>query len=212
MKYKLRNNYPLNANTALQAILIDRGVKDIEGFLNPSEKCELNPYDLENIEAAAAMLLKHLRANNGILFVIDCDCDGFTSSAILWLYIKNIFPDAKLDFIVHEHKQHGLNDLIGKIEANLNDSNYKLVICPDAASYDVKEHERLYELNIDCLILDHHSLLLDDDGNPIVSDFQNTIVVNNQLSEKYENKSLCGAGVVYKFCEVLDNTLGIKKA
>ena len=28
----------------------------------------------------------------------------------------------------------------------------------------------------------------------------------------YINKSLCGAGVVYKFCEVLDAKLGIKQA
>jgi single-stranded-DNA-specific exonuclease len=209
MKYKLRNNYPLDANIALEYILQDRGVIDIEGFLNPSEKCELNPYDLDNITIAAEMLLKHLRANNSIVFVVDCDCDGFTSSSILWLYIKNIFPDADLDFIVHEHKQHGLSDLIELIE---NKPSCKLVICPDAASYDIKEHERLYELGIDCLILDHHSLLLDDDGNPIISDFKNTIIVNNQLSEKYNNKSLCGAGVVYKFCEVLDDILGIKKA
>ena len=92
MKYKLRNNYPTNPAAALPAILIDRGVKDIDKFLNPSFACELNPYDLEHIEEGAEMLLRHLRANNSILFVVDADCDGFTSSAILWLYIKNIFP------------------------------------------------------------------------------------------------------------------------
>lgn len=40
----------------------------------------------------------------------------------------------------------------------------------------------------------------------------NTVVVNNQLSSEYLNKSLCGAGVVYKFCEVLDDMLGIVQA
>ena len=32
----------------------------------------------------------------------------------------------------------------------------------------------------------------------------NTIVVNNQLSENYSNKSLCGAGVTYEFLRALD--------
>ena len=92
MKYKLRNQYPIDPSQALIAILSDRGVKEIDKFLNPSFECELNPYDLDNIEAGAEMLLNHLRNNDSILIVIDQDCDGFTSSAILWLYIKAIFP------------------------------------------------------------------------------------------------------------------------
>ena len=137
------------------------------------------------------------------------DCDGFTSSSILWLYIKHIFPKANLNFTLHEHKQHGLDDKIDWLET-LNDID--LVICPDSASYDVEEHARLADLNIDCLVLDHHEQLYDTDGNPVISTAPNTVIVNNQLSPHYENKSLCGAGVVYKFCEVLDEILGIHQA
>ena len=207
MKYKLRNNYSTNPDDALISILKDRGVQDINNFLNPSFACELNPYDLENIEAGVELLLKHLRANNNILFIIDADADGFTSSAILWLYIKSIFPHANLNFKVHEHKQHGLNDMIDDIEF---DPQWQLVICPDSASYDVKEHTRLEQLGIDCLILDHHEQLYDDNGMPVISTAKNTIIINNQLSSKYLNKSLCGAGITYKFCEVLDDVLGVE--
>lgn len=135
-------------------------------------------------------------------------CDGFTSSSILWLYIKTIFPNAILSFTLHEHKQHGLDDKIDWIE----DQNFDLVLCPDAASYDVEEHKRLGELGIDCICLDHHLQVYDSDGNPIISTEPRTIVVNNQLSPRYLNKSLCGAGVVYKFCEVLDSLIGINLA
>ncbi len=207
MKYRLKKNYPTNPDEALPAILADRGVKEIEKFLNPSFACELNPYDLENIEAGVEMLLRHLRANSSILFIVDADADGFTSSSILWLYIKSIFPQADLSFKVHEHKQHGLNDMIDIIEDN---PYCNLVICPDSASYDVKEHQRLADLGIDCLVLDHHEQLYDDAGNPVISTAPNTIIINNQLSPKYANKSLCGAGVTYKFCEVLDDTLGVE--
>ena len=207
MKYKLRNNYTTNPELALSDILKDRGVTDIEKFLQPSFSCELNPYDLDNIEAAAELLLKHLRENNDILFIVDADADGFTSSSILWLYCKSIFPNANLNFKVHEHKQHGLSDMIDLIEDN---PIYNLVICPDSASYDVNEHQRLADLGIDCLVLDHHEQLYDDNGNPVISTAPNTIIINNQLSKKYNNKSLCGAGVVYKFCEVLDDILGVE--
>ena len=209
MNYRLRKNYTQNPDYALQEILMDRGVKDIENFLYPTSQCELDPYNLEKIDLGADMLLRHLRANNKIMFIVDADADGFTSSSILWLYIKHIFPNANLDFTVHEHKQHGLDDKIDWLET-LDDIN--LVICPDSASYDVEEHQRLADLNIDCLVLDHHEQLYDVNGNPVISTAPNTIVINNQLSPHYENKSLCGAGVVYKFCEVLDEILGIRQA
>lgn len=209
MIYRLRNNYTTNPDHALQEILIDRGVKDIENFLYPTSSCELDPHGLENIDLAADMLLRHLRANSKIMFIVDSDADGVTSSSILWLYIKHIFSKANLNFTMHEHKQHGLDDKIDWLET-LDDIN--LVICPDSASYDVKEHQRLADLGIDCLVLDHHEQLYDTDGNPVISTAPNTIVVNNQLSPHYENKSLCGAGIVYKFCEVLDEILGIHQA
>ena len=177
--------------------------------MHPSSACELNPYDLENIEAAAERLLYHLRKNSKILFIVDADCDGFTSSSILWLYIKHLFPDAKLEFTVHEHKQHGLDD---KVDWITDEARWDLVIVPDAGSYDVEEHRALGELGIDVIVIDHHEQLYDDKGNPVVADCPNTIVVNNQLSPNYSNKSLCGAGMVYKFCEVLDNILGIQQA
>ena len=100
------------------------------------------------------MLLKHLENDDEILILVDADADGYTSAAIIWLYIKEVFPNSKLSFIVHEHKQHGLND---KVEWIASQIKYKLVIVPDASSFDVEEHRKLHELGIDCVILDHHA-------------------------------------------------------
>lgn len=210
MKYKLRKKYSTNPNNALQEILQDRGVEDIDNFMNPrAETCELDPHRLKNIDAAVNMLLNHLRRGSSILFNIDPDADGFTSSAIIWLYIKHIFPDAKLEFMVHDHKQHGLDDKVNWI---CDEARWDLVICPDSSSYDIQEHRMLGELGMDVLVLDHHEQLYDSQGNPVISDLPNTIIVNNQLSSDYPNKTLCGAGIVYKFCEALDEMLGIEQA
>lgn len=208
MKYRLRANYTQEPMLALYEILASRGVTDIDNFVHPSRSCELDPHDLANIDKAADLLLKHLRENSKILFIVDADADGFTSSAVLWLYVKHIFPQANLDFTVHEHKQHGLNDKIDWIE----EQQYNLVICPDAASFDIIEHKRLWECGIDCICLDHHTAPKDNDDQIILPNPQYAVVVNNQLSPRYRNKSLCGAGVVYKFCEVLDEILGISQA
>ena len=72
MRYKLRNNYTTNPDQALKEILIDRGVKNIDNFLHPTrESCELNPHNLHNIKKGAEMLLKHLRNNHKVLFLVD---------------------------------------------------------------------------------------------------------------------------------------------
>ena len=209
MRYRLRKEYSTNPDKALKELLQDRGVQDIEQFMNPSILCENDPYQLKNIDTAAEMLLHHLREKHKILFIVDADTDGFTSSAILWLYIKHIFPEIELEFTVHDHKQHGLND---KVDWITDEARWDLVILPDAGSYDVKEHRLLGEMGMDVICLDHHEQLYDDKGNPVTSNLPTTIVVNNQLSPDYPNKSLCGAGVVYKFCEVLDAKLGIDQA
>ena len=61
MKYRLRKEYSTNPDKALKELLQDRGVTDIENFLNPTKDCELNPHYLENIDAAAERLLYHLQ-------------------------------------------------------------------------------------------------------------------------------------------------------
>lgn len=71
MNYRLRKQYTTNPEKALSEILIDRGVQDINNFLFPTAECELDPYRLENIDLAAEMLLRHLRANSKIMFIVD---------------------------------------------------------------------------------------------------------------------------------------------
>ena len=71
MNYKLRDgNRQVNIETCLEDILTLRGVEDIESFLNPTKDCELNPFNLENIEEGAEMLLHHLRGKSKICFII----------------------------------------------------------------------------------------------------------------------------------------------
>ena len=109
---------------------------------------------MDYIDVAADCLINHLNNDSKILIVIDADADGFTSSSIMWLYIKRLYPDAQLEFTIHTHKQHGLDD---KIDWIVDENRWNLILVPDAGSYDVSEHERIDELGIDCIVLDHHS-------------------------------------------------------
>lgn len=195
MNYKLLHNLPHDPQTCLGWLLDARGIEDIEGYVYPSKKYELDPLLLDNIEEGIELLLKHLKANSNILLVVDSDTDGVCSAAMMWLYIKHFFPNAMLDYVCHEHKSHGLDDIISEVL----ESDYDLIICPDASSFDFEEHRLLKEAGKDVLVIDHHDA-------PSYS--ENAVVINNQLSEKYTNKFLCGAGVVYKFLCAADKYFG----
>jgi single-stranded-DNA-specific exonuclease len=130
------------------------------------------------------------------------DMDGFTSASMMYLYLKKVNPSLCIDYFLHTGKQHGLADMMDRI---LNAEIVPdLVIIPDAASNDYEFHRVLKEKNIDVVLADHHEC---DQGYS-----ESAIVVNNQLSEQYPNKSLCGAGVVYKLLCCLDDLLNVHYA
>lgn len=184
----------INPNyTATEQILTNRGIPydKINAYLNTTDS-DINSFlDLNNMEAAIKMLFKHLKSNSRILIQVDSDVDGFTSAALLYNYLRANYPNARIDYQVHDQKRHGL-DMVDSIYQN----KYDLIIVPDAGSNEYEKHKVLKDLNIDCLILDHHD-------TPYESEF--ALVVNNQLSERYKNKDLSGVGIVWQLCRAMDH-------
>lgn len=197
MKCKIVNeNYKSNYTDKL---LVSRGLSpdNLEKFYNPTIDLLQAPAALTNIAQGVNMLLKHIAEPSNIAIVVDSDVDGFTSSAILYQYIKMIAPNIAIKYFLHKGKGHGLSDTINDI---LDDEmNFGLVVLPDAGSNDDKYHLKLKENGIDCLVLDHHIL------EPDTELIDNTIIINNQTSDKYKNKDLSGAGVTWQFCRFIDS-------
>ncbi len=151
------------------------------------------------MQEGAQLLAKHIALNSHFMIIIDSDCDGYCSAALFLNYFNRHFPawiQNNAIYKTHEGKEHGLND---QDFVEYLDNNIKLVIMPDAASNDLDEHKKLQELGIDCLVLDHH--MADCGYSPYAC------VINNQLSESYPTKSLCGADIVYKFCQYFDTIM-----
>lgn len=134
------------------------------------------------------------------MIIVDCDCDGYTSAALLINYLYKIFPtwvNNHLKWIMHDSKQHGLSDCIDKIS-----NYYSLIICPDSSSNDYRYHTDLFHKGIGVLVLDHHLA-------PKISDY--AIIINNQLSN-YPNKELSGVGITWQFCRYIDSILNANYA
>ena len=204
MRYQLIK--PINENySVIQQILTNRNIPidKINDYLFTSDADIAPPEALgqSQLRQAAAALISTISKQGKTLVIVDSDCDGFTSSAILINYLHDFFPSwvqTKLNYIFHEGKQHGLNDHI----LNILKQNYELVIVPDAGSNDSDECTCLFKQGAKIIVLDHH---LCDIQNP------NAIVINNQLSD-YPNKDFSGAGVVWQFCRYLDKLLKVSNA
>ena len=184
--------------TRIETILRNRGIDDIEHYLNTTDADILSPTLLANIDNGIEMLIRHIKNNDKIYVLADEDCDGYTSTATLINYLHRLFPsyvENNLSYGVHEKKTHGI--VIEDIPSDIG-----LLIVPDASSNEYDIHKHFYDLGIDILILDHHEA-------PELSSY--ACVINNQLCD-YPNKAYSGVGIVYKFCCRIDEILGTEYA
>lgn len=191
MQYKLYDKGNNNTSNLLKEVLNNREIEDYDKYLNLDDSVVI-PYEyLGNIENAVEMFMKHFNKKNKIGILVDEDPDGYCSSAMMYLYIKRMDENYPVEYILHtKAKAHGLSDDV------IIPKDVQLLIIPDAGTNDVKECKALSDSGIEVLILDHHEK---EEDNPYA------LIVNNQISDKYLNKNLCGAGVVYRFLQALDS-------
>lgn len=186
MKVVVKNKH-FNIDTWFKDKLMDLGVYDTKSFLELNESCVDSPDLYDNMNVGLEML----DSSDSIGLLVDCDVDGETSAAEMYLYCERIDKPIKKLFF-HSGKQHGLSDVMNEV---LN-TGIDLIIIPDAGTNDFECHKILKENGIDVLVLDHHEC------NEGYSSY--ACVINNQLSDNVKNKHLSGAGVVYKFIEYCD--------
>ena len=203
MKTKLVNK-DIRSNYTNE-LLMERGLseEELNYFLNvPDASALQEALNLDNLGQALEMFCSMVKTDGSICVVVDSDVDGFTSAAIFIQYLRKFSKDVEVIPILHEGKGHGLSDTIDTIFDYINKGhNIKYVVLPDSSSNDYEYHERLGAEDIECLILDHHIV------EPDTKFSQWAVIVNNQLSKRYTNKNLCGAGVTWQFCRFCDEIL-----
>lgn len=203
MKFKLIN--PPNENySAREQVFINRGLtpEEIQHYLHLSD-ADINEPEVfgERLLYNAACALEDAISNTQIIcMVVDCDCDGYTSSAIMMNYIYDVDPlyaTQHIHLFMHEGKQHGLSDCFEAICQR----NPDLVIIPDAGSNDVTFLKQFEDKGVKVIILDHHEVEEQDFWR--TEKHEGLFLINSQ-SPQYPNKELSGAGVVWQFCRYLD--------
>lgn len=189
MQYRLYDSKKKSSNV-LEQVLYNRGIDDVGIYLDLNDDVVGDYNLLENMEESVNLFNKHFQEKNCIGIIPDSDVDGQCSSAEIYLYIKRMDENYPIKIIYHTRpKAHGLSDV------EIPD-DVKLLIIADAGTNDAKECKELKDRGIDVLILDHHEK---EEENPYA------LIVNNQCSDMYSNKQLCGGGIVYRWLQALDD-------
>lgn len=173
----------------IDTILENRGIKDVEHFLNPREEDLLPLNSLMKIDDARQIIENGLDNNKNFGVHWDVDTDGVSSGTIMTRYLRN-YTD-RVSSYINTGKAHGL------IEQDLEQFNdVDILIVVDSLDKDTSQYEELHNRGIQIIVLDHHAIDTNVDYDKFVT------LVSSQRN--YDNPSLSGAGVVWKFCKYLD--------
>ena len=195
MQYKLIENSLNDTNNIVETILLNRGIKNPEHYLNLDESVLCNYHDLENIDEAVKCFDYHFCNRHEIGILVDQDPDGYCSGSIMYRYIKAMDEAYPVHYFIHErNKAHGLASFDLNVFRGLD-----LLIIPDAGTNDTDYiKELMVEYEISVIVLDHHMQEEVGKDNP-------AIVVNNQISSNYSNKDCCGTHITWEFLRALDD-------
>lgn len=186
---KININYELDTNKdIINQILEHRGL-DVD-WVNAGEKDLLDFSVARNYNKGKELLLKHINEKSNIGILMDSDADGITSYSIMKQWLLDKQPQLNISSIIPEGKVHGIFE-------QLIPNDIKLLIVPDASTSESKKHKIMADRGIDVLVLDHHEFLEEENSWSVIINPKNPLC-------PYENDSLSGAGVVWKFVRQID--------
>lgn len=186
--------------STIDQVLINRGIPKgmVKSYTHLMDDvvCDYQSLGMDKISAAMGALGETIREGADCAVIVDSDCDGFTSAALLINYLYDIAPTwaaRHLTWFMHSGKQHGLNDQMDNLMPD-GQLDFKLIFVPDGGSNDFEAHKRLKGAGSTVVVLDHHL------ANKVS---ENAIIINNQLSD-YPNKEASGVCVTWQFCRAMD--------
>ncbi|MGL5067594.1 MAG: single-stranded-DNA-specific exonuclease RecJ [Sarcina sp.] len=211
VKY-FQDNLGIDRLTAI--MLVNRDVETIEDakmFLNGSLKELLDPYLMKDMKKAIDRIKKAILSGEKITIYGDYDCDGVSSTSILYKAFERCGANFNYHVPDREHEGYGMNCNRVKVLAQEGTS---LIVTCDNGIAAFEEIRLAQELGMDVILTDHHEIqLVDGDGEEKVFAVPKAYAVVNphQHDCTYPFKLLCGAGIAFKLSIALYESLGISK-
>ena len=190
----LIQKYDLPTLTAV--LLAIRGIterEDIEKFF--SQDFELSdPFEIKDMDKAVERIKKAVTTGEKICVYGDYDCDGITSTAILYLYLESVFADVMYYIPDRNEEGYGMNM---KAVEKLKNEGVQLIVTVDNGISAINEIDYADSLGIDVVVTDHHK-------TQAILPKAVAIVNPHRADDTSQYKDFCGAGLALKLAMAME--------
>ena len=143
-----------------------------------------DPMELPDMKKAVDRIEQAIEAGEKIAVYGDYDCDGVTSTVILYSYLSSM--GAQVSYYIPDRLSEGFGMNTGAVDL-LNSQGITLIVTVDNGTAALREIEYAKSLGIDVVVTDHHV-----PGPELPA----AVAVVNPHRREYQGfRELCGAGV-----------------
>ncbi|MBS4032981.1 MAG: single-stranded-DNA-specific exonuclease RecJ [Ignavibacterium sp.] len=191
----------LNISEVLARLLVLRNIKNFaeaRAFFRPSLDSLHNPFLMNGMDEATKRVIQALTENQRIYIYGDYDVDGTCSTALLYMFLKEL--DANVDFYIPNRLTEGYG--LSKEGIDFIKSNgASLLITVDCGITAIEETEYANQIGLDVIICDHHQPK---------EQLPPAVAVLDPLKPdcSYPFKYLSGAGVALKLAQGVCERIG----
>lgn len=196
------------------SILVNRGIKteeEIIKFMNPKLENLHNPMIMKDMDKGTAIIKNAIEEGKKIVVYGDYDCDGIISTYILYSALMRAGADVKYHIPDRITEGYGINSDSIKV---LKEEGYEVIITCDNGIAAIEQIKFAKELGMTVVITDHHDIpfvTLENGERQFVVPEADAVINPKQYDCSYPFKMLCGAGVAFKFVQVLYKNFNIPK-
>lgn len=190
----------INSTEIIATLLVNRNLvnkEEVENFFVPTLDKLPNPMLMSGIESSISRIIKAMLKKEKIAIYGDFDCDGITSTSILYGFLESM--DANVTFYNPHRIEEGYGINFQSIEKLVNDG-VSLIISTDCGISENEVILKSKKLLVDFIITDHHTV-----PDVLPEAFS---IINPKIKEcKYPFKEICAAGVVFNLIVALRTKL-----
>ena len=195
---RLRQSRLLQREQGIPALLADIlaargfGADYVAALLTDDGSLE-DPFLLPDMQIAVDRIEKAIESGEKIAVYGDYDCDGVTSTVILYSYLQSMGTD--VCYYIPDRLDEGFGMNRGAVD-HLHEQGVTLIITVDNGTSALDEVAYAGELGMDVVVTDHHI------PGPELP--KAVAVVNPHRPDYVGFNQLCGAGVALKLTAALD--------
>ena len=191
----------LNFSEILARLLIHRDIKNFSQsklFFRPTIDSLHDPFLMDGMEIATTRVIQALTENQSICIYGDYDVDGTCSTALLYMFLKEL--GANVEYYIPKRLTEGYGISRSGIDY-VKSRDVSLLISVDCGITAVEETKYANELGLDLIICDHHQPK---------EQIPEAYAVLDPLKQgcSYPFKYLSGAGVAFKLAQGVSERIG----